>query len=259
LGAKTRINWLSKLIKPDDGKAFQSARKFRKEHFPLTREPSPKEDLYPDFGLKVNPTSGHSNPEALAGAVRNVIEDAEEKAEQIVREAQTRADDILRQARERGRADGVEEGREKIETQRRASAELISSFIEQVKERQAELVQSLAPGLAALAAELAQKIIHREVNKDSSLAMKQAEQAIAKLLKREKLIIRVNGADEELMKEHKPALQRMFDGIDKIDIISDPEVERGGCIVETDLIKVDAQPGSQLRAASRTILDGEEK
>jgi flagellar biosynthesis/type III secretory pathway protein FliH len=128
-----------------------------------------------------------------------------------------------------------------------------------MKERRAELVQSLAPGLAGLAAELAQKIIHREVNRDSSLAMKQAEQAIAKLLKREKLIIRVNSADEESMKEHKPALQRMFDGIDKIGIISDPEVERGGCIVETDLIKVDAQPGSQLRAASRTILDGEEK
>ena len=87
----------------------------------------------------------------------------------------------------------------------------------------------------------------------------QAEEAITKLLERDKLVIRVNPADEDLMKEHKAALLRMFDGTEKIEVISDAGVERGGCIVETDLVKVDAQPCTQLQAARKALLAEEER
>ena len=117
----------------------------------------------------------------------------------------------------------------------------------------------LTPRLASLATELAQKIIHREIEKDPSVVALQAEEAISRILEREKLIIRVNPGDEELMKDHKSALTKMFDGIDKIEVIGDPKVERGGCIVETHLIKVDAQPSSQLEAARKALLGGADK
>ncbi len=263
---------MSKLIKPEDAGAFQSARKFRKEVFRLEATASGKQGVRADSA----PTRENENPsepwspEALPVKAQGLVEDPKKKAEQIVseaeeraretiREAKERADDIFRQARERGRADGAEEVREKVERQRQASSQMLASFIERMKEREAKLVESLTPRLADLAAELAQKIIHKEVRKDSSLAKTQAEHAIAKILQREKIIIRVNRDDEELMKEHKPMLLKMFDGIDKIEVVADPDVERGGCIVETDLVKVDARPASQLRTARATILGEEER
>jgi flagellar assembly protein FliH len=136
---------------------------------------------------------------------------------------------------------------------------MLSSFIEQMKKREAELTQSLAPRLADLATELAAKIIHREIGQDITLVTRQAEQALTKILERDKLLIRVNPSDEALMKEHKPTLMEMFDGIDKIEVIGDPEIERGGCVIETDLVKVDAQPRAQLKAARGAMDEENEK
>jgi flagellar assembly protein FliH len=190
---------------------------------------------------------------------RNIIQEAEASAGTTIEEAKSRSQDIFRQARERGRSDGADEVRGQAERRYQASAQMLSSFIEQMKKREAELMQSLSPRLADLAIELAEKIIHKKLEQDSSPVARQAEWAIAKILEREKLLIRVNPSDEESMKEHKTTLTEMFDGIDKIEVIADTDVERGGCIVETDLIKVDAQPHTQLKAARNLLEDEIEK
>jgi len=243
---------LSEIIKPD-AKMFQSAKRFQKKPFRV----DPLSPLKESAPMDIRLDGMAPEPEPLAP--EQLLEEAENRAQQITSEAEERAEDIFRQARERGRADGVEEVRDKVERQRQASSQILASFVERMKEREAELIESLTPRLADLAAELAQKIIHREIGRDSSLVTAQAEQAITRILQREKIVIRVNRDDEKLMKEHKPTLLGMFDGVDKIEVIIDPEVERGGCVVETDLIKVDARPSAQLRTACRTILGEEEK
>lgn len=257
---------MSKLIKPDDTPAFQSAAKFEKEPFRLGSKSAPEQvvldssRLHVDLVLPGLQDAGLDQLTAKAQeAADDIIQEAEANAAEILSEAKDRAEDIFRQARERGRSDGAEEVRGQAERQHQASARMLSSFIEQMKKRETELAQSLAPRLADLATELASKIIHREVGADSSLVARQAEQAIYKILERDKLVIRVNPSDEKLMKEHKPTLLEMFDGTDKIEVIGDPEVERGGCIVETDLIKIDAQPRAQLNAARNAFSDETER
>ena len=254
---------MSEIIKPD-AKMFQSAKRFQKEPFrvdPLSplKEIAPMDIRLDGMAPEPEPPAPEQLLEEVRSKVARLIEEAENRAQQITSEAEERAEDIFRQARERGRVDGVEEVRDKVERQRQASSQILASFVERMKEREAELIESLTPRLADLAAELAQKIIHREIGRDPSLVTAQAEQAIVRILQREKIVIRVNCDDEKLMKEHKPTLLGMFDGVDKIEVIIDPEVERGGCVVETDLIKVDARPSSQLRTACRTILGEEEK
>jgi flagellar assembly protein FliH len=262
------------VIKPGDVRVFQSAQKYEKDLFRLDQlspdEKGTHEEEKREPGLGPEPFDS-ADPIAEAGkeadrivsqaeeTARGIIQEAEANAENIEREADSRAMDIFRQARERGRTDGADEIREQAERRYQASAQMLASFIEQMKKRETELVQSLSSRLADFAIELAGKIIHKELDKDSKLTIRQAEHAIAKMLERDKLLIRVNPSDEETMKDHKPSLIEMFDGIDKIEVIADPEVERGGCIVETDLIKVDAQPRAQLKTARSLLADENEK
>ena len=247
---------MSKIIKPSDEKAFESAEKFQKKSFgsgvlleagedDTSRDDAPGR---PEFNV-IEPS--------VEAAER--LKEAEDRSEQIIREAEDRGEDIYRQARERGRADGAHEAAKQAEIERRQSEKTLTSFIAQMKERESELAKSLVPGLAELAADLASKIIHKEVARDSLMVTRQAEQAIRKIIERASLLIRVNPSDEESMKGHKPLLARMFDGVDKIEVVGDPSVERGGCMVETDHIKVDAQPGTQLKAARRVLMDEVEK
>lgn len=271
---------MSRLIKPDDTKIFQSATRFSTKPFRIKLASAEESGAAVESATAAEARLPTTVETDLSGSVRSIedaqeeakrlIEEAEERAgqieseakeeaERIVDDARNRADDIYRQARERGRADGKEEVAKEAERRHKASAGMLATFVEQMKAREKELAESLTPRLAELAAELAKKIIHREVGRDSSIVTRQAEHAIAKILERGKLLIRVNPSDEESMREHKPTLVQMFDGIDKIEVFPDTGVERGGCVVETDLIKVDAQPRAQLETARKTILGESEK
>lgn len=249
---------MSKIIKPSDKELFGSAKKFEKKPFALGANPA--KGARPSG----NPSSSHkNNPGSKHGAKQtntsDLIAEAERQAQQIVSEAEKSAARIREQAREEGRAEGLEEAAKKAEEQLQASSRMLDSLAAELKAQESELMRLVSPRLASLATELAQKIIHREIEKDSSVVTTQAEEAVNKILEREKLIIRVNPADKDVMKNHKARLMTMFDGIDKIEVIADKKVERGGCIVETNLIKVDAQPSSQLEAARKTLLGEAEK
>ncbi len=244
---------MSKIIKPSDKELFESVRSFRKKPLPLNLKPTGEERApkKPTSAPKNNPHYEHV-PEEPTPA--DLLAEARRQAEEIVGEAERRAEEIRERAREQGRTEGFESATKTTEKHLEASSQMLASFTDQMKARESELIQTLTPKLANLATDLARKIIHREIEGDSSVVTSQAEEAISKILEREKLIIRVNPSDEELMKYHKEALGRMFDGIDKIEVIGDANVERGGCIVETNLIKVDAQPGSQLEFARKTLM-----
>jgi len=249
---------LSRIIKPDESKVFSSARKFQKKPFAL--------GLRQEKKGKVSPTSPASStdgqpltPETELIVPEGIVARAERRAEQIVREAEQKANEIRRKANEEGRAHGIEQSRREVNEQLKRSSQALSLFIDQIKEQESKLMQTCAPKLADIAVQLAEKIIHKEIEKDSSLIIAQAEEAISRILEREKLIVRVNPSDEELMKRHKEQLVRMFDGVDKIEIIGDSQIEKGGCVVETNLIKTDAQPASQLKAARKSLLAEAEK
>lgn len=244
---------MSRIIKPSNRKAFDSAKKFVKEPFAISQKP----DENTLTGSNPRRAKGHkpdSKRQVKQPDPQDLIREAQHEAERIVSEAGQQAVLIREEAREQGRVEGIEEVRKETEEQFEESSRILNSLIEQIKAQESELMHVLTPRLANLAADLARKIIHKEIETDSSIVTSQAEEAINKILEREKLIIRVNPADVELMKGHKAVLLRMFDGTDKIEVIGDKKVERGGCIVETNLIRVDAQPKSQLEAARKTLL-----
>ncbi len=250
---------MSKIIKPEDRRLMGRVKRFEKQPFDLDAVANPAKP--PPKSAETLVAKEDLGPEFHAQAVNHedIIVEAKAKAEAIMRETERQVARIRREAYEKGFAEGLEEARRKNEENLQAASQTIRSLVAELKAREAELVRMLTPRLANLATELAGKIIHREIDKDSSIVISQAEEAINRILERDKLILRVNPADTDLMKKHKAALMDMFDGIDKIEVIADAKVERGGCVVETNLVRVDAQPGSQLAAASKTLLAETEK
>lgn len=244
---------MSRIIKPTDKHVFDSAKRFEKQPFAVRANPDDAD------AVQGNPRRAKAyKPDRRLEVERpdtsDLVNEAECRAKELVRDAEREAARIRDEALQQGRAEGLEESRKKAEEQFKESSLLVNSFMEQMKRQESDLMRLLTPRLANLAADLAQKIIHREIDKDSSIVTSQAEEAIGKILEREKLVIRVNPADVELMKQHKPVLLGMFDGIDKIEVVGDKKIERGGCTVETNLVRVDAQPKSQLEAARKTLL-----
>ncbi len=238
---------MSKIIKPFESPAFQKARKFEQQAFPLEPEPNTA-DRSPHV---------QSKEAAFAHDPSAIIAEATAKGQEILAKAAADAVQVRNQAHEQGYAEGFtkgsEEARKKQEERAQADALLLDSLVNELKAQEVKVMRMLSPRLADLAAEIALKVIHREIRSDPLLVASQAEEAIKKILERDRLIIRVNPADEGIMKSYKAELISMFDGIDKIEVIGDAAVEQGGCIVETHLVKVDAQPSSQVQAARKAF------
>jgi flagellar assembly protein FliH len=63
---------------------------------------------------------------------------------------------------------------------------------------------------------------------------------------REEVTIKVNQGDYDYVKERKDIFARLIEGLKTLDILVDPGVERGGCIIETNLGNVDSRISTQI-------------
>ena len=79
-------------------------------------------------------------------------------------------------------------------------------------------------------------------------------QTTSKLLKRDKLTIRVPEKDYEIIKEEKHKLS-LSEELDCIEIIPDPHIKFGGCIVETSGGGLDGRLEIQLNKLMETLLN----
>jgi len=67
-----------------------------------------------------------------------------------------------------------------------------------------------------------------------------------KVKDREEIIVRVNQDDYEYVKENEDSIRKMLEGVKKFRIESDGVVEKGGCMIDTNLGNLDARVDFQL-------------
>jgi flagellar assembly protein FliH len=119
---------------------------------------------------------------------------------------------------------------------------------------------SVEPELAKLSLAIASKIIGDEIdsNKDTVVAI--IKNALSSIKSREQVTIKVNPEDAEYVRQNKDVFAKMVEGAKEFDIASDPRVDKGGCMIETDLGTTDARITVQMSAiemAFRTLTTGD--
>ena len=175
--------------------------------------------------------------EARAEA-RRLVAEAEAEALRVREEAEGEA----RHLRERAYAEGREE----------ALSELTELILEARERRDAALAEA-ERYLLRLAVKLAEKIIGREVERDPAALADIVANALRQARQNETLTVRVSPADlphvEAFRARLDPAGRARF-----LDIVADPRVRTGGCIIESESGTIDAQLDTQLRVLERALL-----
>lgn len=189
-------------------------------------------------------------PSARRGAVvKRAVVDARAEARRILAEAGREADALReraeREARELREA-AYEEGRET------ALSELNQILLEAHGRRDAALAGAERDVLR-LAVKLAEKIIGREIERDDATLADIVSAALRHARQQESLTVRVNPADLPRVQAHRerldPSGRARF-----IDLVADPRVGHGGCIIEGESGTVDARLDTQLRVLERALL-----
>jgi len=175
--------------------------------------------------------------------------DAQAKARSIIEEAERAAHQIEQEAYQRGYQEGLNFA--KIETAE--IIETISSIAEEAIEEKWKVIRTVEDTVVDLALEIADKIIAEQVKLDPEIVVGVAKKALLVATEREHIQIRVNPEDLESIKAAKEDLMASMDGIEKIEVIADRRIRKGGCVFETVAGNVDARIQSQLSEASQAL------
>ncbi len=158
--------------------------------------------------------------------------------------------------RAEARRQGYAEGRDA------AAAELTETLAAAALEAASVRVQAEPAALrlaGRLAARMAEKIVGRAVEVEPDALTAIAAQALAASRARAGLIkLRVNPDDRAALErdEARRALLARFEGGVELELVDDAAVTRGGCVVETAAVRLDARLETQLAALERAVAGG---
>jgi type III secretion protein L len=161
---------------------------------------------------------------------KQIIADAQKKAEEIKAEARAYRDEVFARAREEAQAD----------VQARAAEELARA-----KMQAGMIIAQAEKEILDLALKIAAKIIGTDLERDPDVLAHIVANAIEAARSSKAMVVRVNPEDGKRLRERAPRLMELIGRTVDIVIKDDADVEKGGCIIQTEFGVIDGQLRTQ--------------
>lgn len=182
-----------------------------------------------------------------------IVEQARAEAEAIVARAKEEEEEIKIRAREAGWQEGIAQGKKQVEEEWQKRIKIWETWLEKIEKREQDVLAKLEEPLLELSFALAEKIIQREAEREP-FVKQVIESAIRKLTYKERVLVRVNPGEYQLVREIKDRLMEEIDGLRFLEIQEDPRVEAGGCLLETVFGNIDGRVKTQLEYLREELL-----
>jgi type III secretion protein L len=127
------------------------------------------------------------------------------------------------QIKEEARQEGFEEGF-------KAWAEHITRLEQEIASIRKELQKTILP----VALKAAKKIVGREVELSEDAVVDIVANSLKAVSQHKKIVIYVNKKEVELLEKHKQRLKGMFEQLESLSIKERDDIDRGGCVIETE-------------------------
>lgn len=184
---------------------------------------------------------------------------SENEIQKMYKEADEKIEYEIKVSQNRGYQDGyqlgVEKGKEEIIESAGVVLEKVGRIHEEMINQKLSVIENNEEELVELAYNLAQKIVKAEIKFDKDIIRKNLIEALRKVPICKSLTIIVNWEDLEYIKEIKSQLFKEIHGVEKIDILENKSIERGGCILETSMGTIDATINTQLEIVYEKLIE----
>jgi len=185
--------------------------------------------------------------------IEREIERSKFEAERIILEAEKRVSEIEHDAYMKGHEAGREEGYKEGQAEVMRLIDRLGTIVSSAVDIRDDIIKSSEKMMTEMILMIARKVIKDEIVERREVVINNIKEAIKKVKDRDRIDIRVNFADLDMTTAHKDELIKMMESLKKVNIYEDSRVERGGCIIETDVGAVDARISTQLDAIEEAI------
>ncbi len=190
------------------------------------------EDLWMESAASGDGKEARAVP--LNDAARNEI--LQRKYDEIVEQARQAAAAIEQEAFQKGFARGEEEARQSQAEQVR----LLQDYVAGIPARIDELIRPLERDALELVKALLDRLVEHEVSVNPAVIAACLQSAMGYVVENSVVRIRLNPEDFNRIKEAALDNPSMLEGKGKVQLIEDPSVSLGGCLLDTDFGEIDA-------------------
>jgi type III secretion system HrpE/YscL family protein len=171
---------------------------------------------------------------------RRILTDAEDEARRIVDEAQRQAEEL----RQRGYDDGYQEGLGRY-------TEETTRALRQVD----QLKAGLEPEYVKLVRVCVEKVLGQELKTNPDAVIGIVRNALRSATQQREIIVRIHPDDAEHLRKNQRRLLDVLARASGIEVRDDAAIQRGGCVVLTELGTIDASLERQLQAIEDALQD----
>ena len=186
-----------------------------------------------------------------------IIQDANAEKERI----QSESESIKDAAYKEGYAKGYDEGFEKSFADGNNDLtklnEKLKKILAETINKRNEIIDTAEAQLIEVAILIAKRVVKMLTEKDKGIVIRNIQEALRRIKGRTKITIRVNIDALEISARHKDEFYQMLDKIEGVTVLEDPNVDVGGCMIETDFGDIDARINTQLNEIETAIKEVE--
>ena len=191
----------------------------------------------------------------LRDEAQSVLTEAKNEAERLLEEGKAETERIKSEAREEGivlgKEEGYKEGNEEVERLVKRVHKVLNAAID----KRREIIMEAENQMVELVLLIAKKVVKVISEDQKNVVVSNVIQALRKMKSRGEVEIRVNLEDVALTTEHIKDFMEMIESVSAITVLEDSTIEKGGCLIETNLGRIDARISSQLREIEDRIRD----
>lgn len=155
-----------------------------------------------------------------------------------------------------GQKDAISKLQQEYYEKLKAKYEQLDSLLNQLYEQNKLLNENFNKVVLETSFAIAEKIIRRELEKDSSI-VNLIETCLKKVLTANEILIKLNPDDFEIVTNDLKEINKSIDA-SKIRFEKDEAIEKGGCLVETEIGNADARISSQMNELKRKLEESNE-
>lgn len=172
------------------------------------------------------------------GEARAILARAQQEARALLQAVEDEVAQAVAAAREQGQSDGMAETRD------------LRAEIERLAE---SLQRDVEPEAVTAALQIARRVYLREIDQHPEAIVDVVRQAVLGSRQMREIFIRVHPTHVEPLRAHRRVIVDVLGRAKDIDIREDADVDRGGCVIETELGSIDARIETQFAELTRQL------
>ena len=159
------------------------------------------------------------------------------------------------QGREEGFVQGYQEVMQQMNEELLRATERAQQLIAMAEQQAQDTIVAAEGQIIDIVMAVCKKVLAREVDENEMAVVPIVKSALEKVREQEKIVIRLNAENYNVVLKERNELQAMTVHGPSIQIVVDPDIEKGGCVIDTDNGSISTAIDDQLFAI-RQALEG---